>query len=66
MVTCTRNYFAEVVATDSRCNSWEMIGGEEGETLSVERMILVMKRKKKEKVVARTGKEPQQEFCFVF
>lgn len=46
MVTCTRNYFAGMVGTDSRYNSWEMIGGEEGETLSVER-ILVMKRKKK-------------------
>ena len=53
-----------MVETDSRCNSWEAIGGEEGETLNMERRILVTKSKKKDKVVARTGKD-QREFCFV-
>ena len=57
LVTCTRNYFNGMVRGNSISGSWEIIGGEEGEILSIERRNLAMKGKEIDEVVARAGKE---------
>ena len=46
-----------MVRGNSRSGSWEIIGGEEGEILSIERRNLAMKGKEIDEVVARAGKE---------
>ena len=46
-----------MVRGNSRSRSWEIIGGEEGEILSIERRNLAMKGKEIDEVVARAGKE---------